>query len=128
LYFAAQWHNVIGGLGLWFASYSTAFWMLVVLDRNPIFPSVSDIGGTAHRNIATSAFMVIQCSLMLAGGISMHQHKRRWLALVGAWAGILPLCGCYVFSLVSGVWVLVVVRRPEVKSLFEPKPPSDHES
>lgn len=69
-------------------------------------------------NAVTVALMVPQSLLMLAGGISMHQHKRRWLAIAGAWAGILPFCGCYVFSLISGIWALLILRRPEVKALF----------
>jgi hypothetical protein len=72
----------------------------------------------ARFNVATVAVMVPQCLLMLAGGISMHQHKRRWLAIAGAWAGIMPFCGCYVFSLISGIWALMVLRRPEVRALF----------
>ena len=72
----------------------------------------------ARFQVVTVAIMVPQSLLMLAGGISMHQHKRRWLAITGAWAGISPFCGCYVFSLISGIWALMVLRRPEVKALF----------
>jgi hypothetical protein len=78
--------------------------------------------------VVTVAIMVPQSLLMLAGGISMHQHKRRWLAIAGAWAGILPICGCYVFSLISGVWALIVLQRPEVKALFAAQAISSDES
>ena len=121
LYFAAQCHNIIGGLGLSIVSIGLVDVIYVVLITIPVDKPVAP-------TIVMCAFMAIQCLLMIAGGISMHQHKRRWLALVGAWAGISPFCGCYVFSLISGIWALMVLRRPEVKALFEPKQPSGLES
>lgn len=121
LYSAAQGQNIVGGLGLLVAIFSMADAMYFLLFGDIARPA-------APFNLAISAWMVIQCSLMLAGGISMHQHKRRWLTIVGAWAGIWPLCGCYVFSLVSGIWVLMVLRRPDVKALFESKQHTGHES
>ncbi|MCE9529008.1 MAG: hypothetical protein K8R36_23420 [Planctomycetales bacterium] len=119
LYFAAQCQNIIGGLGLLFLIVGLVDWMYVILSTRidkPVAPIV-----------VMGAFMVIQCSLMLAGGISMHQHKRRWLAIAGAWAGILPFCGCYFFSLISGIWALMVLHRPEVKALFAEDAPFDSE-
>jgi hypothetical protein len=115
LYFAAQWHNIVGGLGLLFAIATASPFIYFILD-----PSTrgSDARRTAPQYLAICAWMGIQSLLMLAGGISMHQHKRRWLAIIGAWAGIMPFCGCYVFSLISGIWALVVLQRPEVKALF----------
>jgi hypothetical protein len=111
LYFAAQCHNVIGGLGLIFVSLAM-FGFLFRGGQKPL----SD--RQVARFVVTVAIMTPQSLLMLAGGISMHQHKRRWLAVAAAWAGILPFCGCYVFSLISGVWALMVLWRPEVKAFF----------
>jgi hypothetical protein len=120
LYFAAQWQNIIGGLGLLFLIVGFVDAMYVIFSTR--------IDKPVGPYIMMCAFMVIQCSLMLAGGISMHQHKRRWLAIAGAWAGISPFCGCYVFSLISGIWVLMVLRRPEVKELFAAQGISSDES
>ncbi len=89
-----------------------------------IFVIFSPIDKPTLTTIVMAPWMVLQCLLMLAGGISMHQHKRCWLAIVGAWAGISPFCGCYVFSLISGIWALIVLRRPEVKALFASNQPS----
>ena len=69
--------------------------------------------------IPISILMFVQSVLIIGGAASMFQQKRRWLAIAGVWAGILPYCGCYVFSLISGIWALMVLRRPEVKALFD---------
>ncbi|MFN0017208.1 MAG: hypothetical protein ACKVP0_03050 [Pirellulaceae bacterium] len=121
LYFAAQCHNIVGGLGFIFVSLA----MFGILFRGGQKP-LSDTP-VARFQVVTVAIMVPQSLLMLAGGISMHQHKRRWLAIAGAWAGILPFCGCYVFSLFSGIWALMVLWRPEVKALFVENQPSNSE-
>ena len=119
LYFAAQCHNIVGGLGFIFVSLAM-MGMIFSGGQKPL----SDTP-VARFQAVTIAIMVPQSLLMLAGGISMHQHKRRWLAIAGAWAGISPFCGCYVFSLISGIWALMVLRRPEVKALFAEDQPSD---
>jgi hypothetical protein len=116
LYFAAQWHNIVGGLGLLFSIVALVDAMTVILHYGG--QQVLADRPAARFNVVTVAIMVPQSLLMLAGGISMHQRKRRWLAIAGAWAGILPFCGCYVLSLISGIWALLVLRRPEVKALF----------
>jgi hypothetical protein len=72
----------------------------------------------AILNFTRCFVMIVQSVVMIAGSVSMFQHKRRWLALAGAWAGISPFCGCYVFSLISGVWALIILQRSEVKALF----------
>ena len=72
----------------------------------------------AVQTMIGSGLMTAQSVLILAGTVSMFQRKRRWLAIAGAWAGILPMCGCYVMSLISGVWMLVILRRPQIKDLF----------
>ena len=91
LYFAAQWHNIIGGLGLLGATIASVDAMLVFLFHTDLAGNLRPPG---YFNAVIVAIMVPQSLLMLAGGISMHQHKRRWLAITGAWAGIAPFCGC----------------------------------
>ena len=109
---------MVGSLGIFGGLYGAAFWGLVMFDKNPIYPWSPDIYRTAVQTIVGSFLMLLQSLLMVAGSVSLFQHKRRWLALTGAWAGILPMCGCYLLSLIAGVWILVVLRRPEVKALF----------
>ena len=119
MYFAARCQNIVGGLGLLFLIVGMVHALYVILLAND--PWAMGEGPSAPFNVILYALMLPQNMLMLAGGISMHQHKRRWLAIAGAWAGIMPFCGCSVFSLMSGIWALVVLRRPEVKALFAEK-------
>ena len=127
LFFAALGQAVIGGLGLLTSLYNIAFWGLVIVDRNPIYQSRMNGDTLAIQVIITSIIMALQSLLIIAGSVSMFQRKRRWLALTGAWAGILPMCGCYLISLVAGIWILVVLRRPEVSTLFAAKLPSGNQ-
>jgi hypothetical protein len=112
--------TILGSLGIFGGLYGAAFWGLVMFDRNRLYPWSPDISQTAARTTIFSIFILLQSLLMIAGSVSLFQHKRRWLALVGAWAGILPVCGCYVVSLVAGIWILIILRRSEVKALFAP--------
>ena len=116
LYFAALGQAIVGGIGLLSSLYNVGFWSLVLFEANPIYPSAPD--QFSVQMVVVSGFMTFQSLLIIAGSVSLFQHKRRWLALTGAWAGILPMCGCYLISLIAGIWILIVLRRPEVKALF----------
>ncbi|MGI8982752.1 MAG: hypothetical protein ACR2FY_26250 [Pirellulaceae bacterium] len=119
---------IMGSLGIFGGLYGAAYWGLVLFDKNPIYPWSPDIHRTAVQTVFGSVLMLLQSLLMVAGSVSLLQYKRRWLALIGAWAGILPMCGCYLISLIAGIWILVVLRRPEVKALFAANQPSGSSS
>jgi len=116
----------VGGIGLLGSLYSLVFWGLMLFDANPQFSGEQRIP-YAPQMIPISMLMFVQSVLIIGGAVSMFQQKRRWLAHVGAWAGISPFCGCYIFSLISGIWAMMVLRRPEVQALFAEKQPSRSE-
>jgi uncharacterized membrane protein len=93
-------------------------WGLAFAGRGPLAESAGHDVPLAPQMLAVCAWMLVQSILMVLGSISMMRRRSRWLALAGAWAGILPMCGCYVLSLVAGIWALVVLRRPAVKAVF----------
>ena len=58
--------------------------------------------------------------IVLLGGISMLKLRRRNLAMAGAIVAL--LCGnpcCCPLGLVGGIWALIVLGRPEVRSQFK---------
>jgi hypothetical protein len=64
-------------------------------------------------------------ALVIAGGISMLQLRRRWLCLFAAYVVTgLSLAGCYaVLFYPFGIWALVVLYRPDVREQFGRRPP-----
>jgi len=55
----------------------------------------------------------------LAGAVMMLQRKMRGLAVTGAILAMLPcLSCCWPLGLGMGIWALVVLNRPEIRSAF----------
>lgn len=64
-------------------------------------------------------------ALVIAGGVSMMQLRRRWLCLFAAYVVTgLSLAGCYAILFYPfGIWALVVLYRPDVREQFRQRPP-----
>jgi hypothetical protein len=71
--------------------------------------------------ILNSLFGLAISVLILAGAIKMQSLRSHEMALTAAVLtvipGLTPCCG-YVIGLAFGIWALVVLRRPDVKSQF----------
>jgi hypothetical protein len=69
---------------------------------------------------------VVLFALVIVGGISMMQLRRRWLCLFAAYVVTgLSLGGCYAILFYPfGIWALVVLYRPDVREQFgQGRPP-----
>jgi hypothetical protein len=120
--------SVLGSLGIVGGICDLTFWGLAKLNQNPFVTLNEESRFDSSITIVLDLLVIFQSGLQVCGAVSMFQRKRRWLALTGAWAGILPMCGCYLISLIAGIWILFILRRPEVKELFAAKGISSTES
>ena len=67
-------------------------------------------------------------ALVIVGGVSMMQMRRRWLCLFAAYVVTgLSISGCYAILFYPfGIWGLIVLYRPDVREQFgRPAPPRE---
>ena len=63
--------------------------------------------------------MVVLALIAAAGAVAMMTLKWKWLAWAGCIVGMLPLFGpCFGLTIPIAIWVLVLLRRPEVDVRF----------
>lgn len=62
----------------------------------------------------------LSSGVLTAAGIQMARNRSYRLALTGAVLAVLPVTGlCWIHSVGVGLWALVVLRRAEVRALFD---------
>jgi hypothetical protein len=106
---------LIGGLA---SVANLVFWNLA-FNGNALVPSpMTDDRDYVVMMLAVGSFMLLQSVVMLAGAISLFVQRYRWLAILGAWAGIVPMCGIYVLSLGVGIACLIVLHRQSAIEAF----------
>jgi serine/threonine protein kinase len=54
----------------------------------------------------------------ILGGVCMMKQRVYWLALVGSIAAIAGMCVCGIVGVPIGIWSLMVLHKPEVRSAF----------
>lgn len=65
-------------------------------------------------------FSIIFAPLIIFGGIRMLSGKSRMLAIVAAVLATVPLSSCcFVAGAIFGIWALVVLMKPDVKTFFQ---------
>lgn len=65
-------------------------------------------------------FSLILAPVIIYGGLSMLKGQKPGLAKTAAILAILPVSSCcFVLGIPFGIWALVVLRKPEVKAVFE---------
>lgn len=69
-------------------------------------------------NIASMAVGAVLNVLTVVGGLKMRSLSGYGLAMTGAIAGIVPMGGCCCLTLPFGIWALIVLINPDVKSAF----------
>ena len=71
--------------------------------------------------ILNSLFGLAISALILAGAIKMHSLRNHGMAFTAAVLAVIPgftpCCG-YILGLAFGIWALVVLRKPDIKSQF----------
>jgi hypothetical protein len=75
--------------------------------------------------VALTLLGVLLFAMVIAGGVSMLQMRRRWLGLWSAYVVTgLSVGGCYAILLYPfGIWGLIVLYRPDVREQFRRRPP-----
>ena len=76
------------------------------------------MGHQAGFLVSTMAIPAINL-LVVAGGIAMIARRFRGLAMAGAIAAVIPICGpCLVLGIPFGIWALILLNRPDVRATF----------
>lgn len=73
------------------------------------------------RTASTVSYgLMFLCALTVAAGaVAMMTLKWKWLAWTGCILGMLPVFGpCFGLTIPIAIWVLVILRRPEVSTRF----------
>ena len=96
------------------------------LASNPDVKQALDIIGPwlGVITLADVLLMLALSALILVAGLRMKNLRSRGLAIAGSVASILPCISigcapCCVLGLPIGIWALVVLNKPEVKSQFQ---------
>ena len=61
---------------------------------------------------------LLVAAIILVGGIKMKRLESYGLAMTGSIVAMLPCSLCCLVGLPIGIWALVVLSKPEVKSAF----------
>lgn len=65
-------------------------------------------------------FSLILAPVIVYGAVKMLNGEKLGLAKTAAILAILPLSSCcFVFGVPLGIWALIVLKKPEVKAVFE---------
>lgn len=67
-----------------------------------------------------SLVAIAVCAFIAFGALKMRNLQSWSLALAASIVGIIPCCQscCCIVTMVGGIWALVVLNKPEVKSAF----------
>jgi sorbitol-specific phosphotransferase system component IIC len=74
------------------------------------------MSGTA--GILSSILAIILAGIILVGAVKMKRLENYGLAMAASIIAMLPCSLCCIAGLPIGIWSLVVLSKPEVKSAF----------
>lgn len=89
-------------------------------DLQPLMDAMSKQQSGGAGSYVMPLFAILVNALMLFGALKMRQLQAWPLALTACILGCIPCCSycCCVLTLVGGIWGLVVLNKPDVKSAF----------
>jgi hypothetical protein len=70
-------------------------------------------------NIISNLFMIALSAFVIFGALKMRNLQSHGLALGAAIVSILPCSGCCCLGMPVGIWALIMLLKPEVKSQFQ---------
>lgn len=73
---------------------------------------------TAVMGITLLLILAAASALTVGAGFSMIHLRRYWLSVVGSFAVIPGGCFCVLLGLPIGIWSLIILFKPEVRSSF----------
>jgi len=120
---------VVASLGIAYYLFNT---VLVATGKSSFQPDTSNLspqmqqfmegfnrGSHGPLAIMVSLFVVALNAFVLFGSIKMLRLQNYGIAVAAAIVAMLPCQCCCLFGLPFGIWALVVLNKPEVKSQFE---------
>jgi hypothetical protein len=89
--------------------------------RDALMQSQQASGGQRIINFFTTFLFIGLDGLMIFGALQMRQLKSWGLAMTAAILGVIPCCPtnmCCLLTLPVGIWALMILNKPEIKSQF----------
>ena len=112
--------TICGAVGI-FASLGMIVFhaaLLQVLANDPRFGQTLASDSAAGGFVVPLIWLVLSCGLVL-GAMKMRTLQSYRLAVAAAVVVMLPCGGCFCIGLPVGIWALITLRKPEVKSQFQ---------
>ena len=78
-----------------------------------------DLFGSLAAACCVSVFGVGAGPVVFAGGWQMKRLRMYTFAFVATIVAIVPLTPCWILALPFGIWALIVLQKPHVKSAFQ---------
>lgn len=91
--------------------------------NNPQIPEATRnaLAGMMKGGIFTSILELIFGGVTFFGGLKMKNLESYGLAMAGSIVALIPCIGsCCCLGIPVGIWALIVLNKPEVKSAFRP--------
>jgi hypothetical protein len=111
---------VVSILEVAFAGLSLLFHLIGVsilgMNQTSNQPLANLMSGTV--GILTSIFVLLLGGVILVGAVKMKKLENYGLAMAASIIAMLPCSACCIAGLPIGIWSLVVLSKPEVKSAF----------
>jgi hypothetical protein len=116
---------IVGAIGALFALYSTIMAFtggnnaaMAQLANNPDMAKYAAAGSPVVNGLV-GLLQVAVSGLAVFGGLKMRNLQSFGLAMGGAIAAVIPCLGpCCCLGIPFGIWALIVLNKPEVKSSF----------
>lgn len=95
-------------------------WLMHRLAQDPRFAdALKTVPADGGRSYFWPVFTLALSGLAIAGALKMRNLQSFGLAVAGTIASMILFPGCCCFGIPVGIWAIVVVMRPEVKSQFQ---------
>jgi hypothetical protein len=119
---------IVGGIGVLAAlvgivqaAAGTSQAQMQQLLSDPNLPPAlrSVMGGAQGVGIIGNIFMLLAGGLQIFGGVKMMQLRSFGLAMAASIVALIPCWGsCCCIGIPVGIWALIVLNKPEVKTAF----------
>jgi hypothetical protein len=106
-----------------FASFSV-FWIKPIMKSfavdNPDVAKMVEMMNMGALGIAQVLFAIALSVFIFYGGLKLKRLENHGLCVGAAWVALIPcISPCCCIGLPFGIWALVVMNKPEVKSQFQ---------
>jgi hypothetical protein len=91
-----------------------------MMDKPEMQPFIQLMEGMQKAGPFVSLLGIAVCAFVIFGALKMRNLQSHSLAMAAAIVGIIPCCYscCCIFTMIGGIWGLVVLMKPEVKAAF----------